>query len=725
MADAPTRFPWMREQIAKYQDVTAQTFSQGKYARPAPRSGNELFQSFLRHAGHMLWSIPSSLAEGTINWLDYPQKGHAIGSPAADLEVTRGAEDYRPSHMGAPEILAPLGMGVGGALAQLGKSGTQLGVFGGKVTARNLERQGRPIMSTAIEIAEGMEKKGFSEAEIIEAVNPFIARNDPMLGGISKFGDDWKVELGDAASRLTPSGKDVSTLGRELTHPELFRAHPELREMPFRWVEGQGGTFYPPTGRLGLGSIEIGRASPDPLAVVLHEVQHAIAGRNKHAGGADPLQIGPYLQELARVDPAKRARIREEALSLQGKWKDEKGRVMSLGQIERMLAYRNTAGEVEARNVERRIPLTPHERREQHPRLTQDVPDYDHIVIKGARLQRALDMNAPPSVKLQELRHFKAPNGTIETMAYNVLDADGTIIAKLRATYFPAAKEFKISDIEVVGFERGQSANVLTPRQFRELLREIKRRFPKARDVTGIRASGVRGKRGEGSGKVDKFTDPETDITKFTIPKHFKSETGLPPLELLPRSNESPESKEGKGKQKTPAEAKEPAKKEDPRGEEPLELEREPDVWLDEEGRPNIRIRPQRQSQIRPWQADRHATRNVMRRVKVVAVDDRPEIQEVTVEGLADEEIKLPLRGQPHGLSSNPRPGAVGYAFLANGRPDQAFLMGLEHPEDRVKDAKEGESHQYAAKSQRMAILKNGNLQHHTPKGRVYINSDV
>lgn len=122
------------------------------------------------------------------------------------------------------------------------------------------------------------------------------------------------------------------------------------------------------------------------------------------------------------------------------------------------------------------------------------------------------------------------------------------------------------------------------------------------------------------------------------------------------------------------------------------------------------------------WEADVHGSRNVMRRVEVVEVVDKGEIQEITVLGLADEEIKLAYRGQPHGLSSVPRKGSVGYLFVGNGRPDEAFIMGMEHPEDRPKNLKSGESVQYGSKKQTCLMDEKGNTILRTPQGIVHIN---
>ncbi len=111
-----------------------------------------------------------------------------------------------------------------------------------------------------------------------------------------------------------------------------------------------------------------------------------------------------------------------------------------------------------------------------------------------------------------------------------------------------------------------------------------------------------------------------------------------------------------------------------------------------------------------------------MRRVEVVAVDDRDGVQKVRVMGLADEVFELPYRGQPHGLTSVPKVGAVGYLFLAQGRPDQAFLFGLEHPDDRPKERATGEVVMYGGAQQQVEHKANGDTIVRTPSGIFHVN---
>jgi len=113
---------------------------------------------------------------------------------------------------------------------------------------------------------------------------------------------------------------------------------------------------------------------------------------------------------------------------------------------------------------------------------------------------------------------------------------------------------------------------------------------------------------------------------------------------------------------------------------------------------------------------------SVVRRVEVVKVDDRDGVQKVTVMGLADEYFELSYRGQGHGLTSVPKVGAVGYAFLANGRPDQAILMGLEDPNTRPKERQEGEAVMYGGNDQVVEHKANGDTILKTPNGVFHVN---
>lgn len=109
------------------------------------------------------------------------------------------------------------------------------------------------------------------------------------------------------------------------------------------------------------------------------------------------------------------------------------------------------------------------------------------------------------------------------------------------------------------------------------------------------------------------------------------------------------------------------------------------------------------------FDADVHIGRSMTRRVQVVAVDDSGPIQTITVIGLADEYFTLPLRGQPFGISGVPPVGSVGYLFAANGRLEQAFLLGMEHPDHRPRNLADGVTQLYGKAGQSLTQDAGGN----------------
>lgn len=120
--------------------------------------------------------------------------------------------------------------------------------------------------------------------------------------------------------------------------------------------------------------------------------------------------------------------------------------------------------------------------------------------------------------------------------------------------------------------------------------------------------------------------------------------------------------------------------------------------------------------------ADTHIGRNAIRRARVVESQDDGELQLVTFKGFAGEYFKLAVRAQDHGLSSHVPVGSVGTIFMGGGRPDQAFVIGFEHPDHRPKDLKEGESVMYDNKGQTMSMVE-GPLSHMKSPGKIVLEA--
>lgn len=132
---------------------------------------------------------------------------------------------------------------------------------------------------------------------------------------------------------------------------------------------------------------------------------------------------------------------------------------------------------------------------------------------------------------------------------------------------------------------------------------------------------------------------------------------------------------------------------------------------------------------------DVHIGRNQLRRVEVVAVEDTGKQQLVTVKGLEGEVMKLAYRGQYFGASGVPPVGSDGFALLVGGRPDQAILMGLEHPDHRPTGLGEGERVLYNAHGDKIfqykerikTVTKTWELEADTIKltGAIQITGDI
>ncbi len=155
-------------------------------------------------------------------------------------------------------------------------------------------------------------------------------------GAIRDTRENWVEEVDDSGAKFYPLGDakrqgmpEGTTLGDYLGHPELFQAAPGIENTPFRMADI--GTKGERTER----GITLNQNLPadQRLSTALHETQHELQGREGRPGGSGV--------EYWRAKGA------EDAKEL----------------------YRRTAGEIEARETQRRMNMTAQERRENMPDL--------------------------------------------------------------------------------------------------------------------------------------------------------------------------------------------------------------------------------------------------------------------------------------------------------------------------------------------------------------------
>lgn len=191
----------------------------------------------------------------------------------------------------------------------------------------------------------------------------------------------WGREYGRLSERVE-SGN--ATLEDVIDHEELFQAYPQLRNVRVEFKELPGNTqgyFSPSENKIALDS----KLRSAPEATIIHEIQHAIQKAEGFASGASP----EYWQQ--HRDEAKEARIadiREEIARLEeqlpwdlNRWTAEDDAIEAkIGELEDGIIdiqngvgldsydlYRNTAGEIEARDAASRRGLTPEQRRAAPP----------------------------------------------------------------------------------------------------------------------------------------------------------------------------------------------------------------------------------------------------------------------------------------------------------------------------------------------------------------------
>lgn len=166
----------------------------------------------------------------------------------------------------------------------------------------------------------------------------------------------WRFEIDDSKAFYDPDAlselrslasdegrafdpmKDTSFLGGVVDHRPLFEAYPGASDVPVHFLPKSRlgdakGAYSSSLDRLTL-SDEL--SDKEALSYVLHEAQHAVQKREGFSGGT--------------------------------------------GLKEGRDAYSRNAGEVEARNVQKRRFMTPEQRRAKAPWITQDIPFEDQIV---------------------------------------------------------------------------------------------------------------------------------------------------------------------------------------------------------------------------------------------------------------------------------------------------------------------------------------------------------
>ncbi len=346
--------------------------------------------------------LPDWVMKSSADLLDF---GKAAGQSLLDLATTpgkvwQGQFDVRDLPQVGREYAANMaGWGLGAANVVGGGLRMQPGVprmFGG-IEAKTADLD-QLAVARRLETSTEHDGTPVSPEHIWKETGWMRGPDNQWRFEIPDTGAKWKAgtrrQTGDSAIQFDPTWTS-SKLGDLLDHPELFKAYPDLAEMPLSAVPrqlaaaGYAGGYTPGAGIM-LAPGEAGNA----LSSGLHEVQHAIQEKEGFARGGTPEQFLPanFNDQLALIkdlhsitenhlrnvgiDPddlvraARRARqgkeLLPEDLAVQEQAQKYPALVTDFGKSHAMISqmnqdlnqaygkYGNLAGEVEARNVQER-----------------------------------------------------------------------------------------------------------------------------------------------------------------------------------------------------------------------------------------------------------------------------------------------------------------------------------------------------------------------------------
>ena len=270
------------------------------------------------------------------------------------------AQTFDPSGFGDAIMLAA---GGGPQAAERGA----VGVFGGRVAADNLAKQGILVPKQAIARAQQMAADGASKEAIYSVTSKMMADARLPYGGVHRDkAGNLLFEIPDEGLKVTEGG--WTKLGNKVQHPELQKAYPrETRSEALAIKTRPGSPFAGQfderwqnllSGRLNPAQIEANALTMDDLREVLaHEFDHFAGSIEGRPTGTNPQAAMQQIEKAKpELDPAMRELLGHDM-------------------------YNRATGEVYARNAEKRLRMTPEMRQKYPPWLTEDVPPEQQLII--------------------------------------------------------------------------------------------------------------------------------------------------------------------------------------------------------------------------------------------------------------------------------------------------------------------------------------------------------
>lgn len=198
----------------------------------------------------------------------------------------------------------------------------------------------------------------------------------------------WRFEISDKIAGYADPAADTR-VASAMKHNDLYAAYPDVADIRHQSLDTQQlgasrGQYTADTDAISLNrSMGVG----EKKSTLLHELQHAVQGREGFASGGStanaPLTSNAIIQ--ARIDEIDALLGRGGTIGFEeyDRLLKEKRALLNKAfeeQLSPYEAYRRLAGEVEARNVQTRMDMTSEQRRAAPPWETEDVPRAQQIV---------------------------------------------------------------------------------------------------------------------------------------------------------------------------------------------------------------------------------------------------------------------------------------------------------------------------------------------------------
>lgn len=280
--------------------------------------------------------------------------------------------------------------GVNALMAGVSGVGTVTGLPFGKTAARVAREAPDTMRIFAGANAKTADLDALSRAQQMQKAGATADDIWRETGWFNQHGS-WKYEIDDSASGVNLPDDNVSGVwsnySTAIDHPKAFSAYPDMGSNRIRFdprSPDSGIITRPSPNSLDQKfDTDIGMQVNNVRSSALHEMQHNVQNREGFEPGASPTYFyimgNTPLSVEESTNVMRLNKMMERTPKGSPEYKDLFSRREDILMESAYREYTRMAGEVEARNVQTRMNMSPERRRAMPPWTTQDVPDEDQI----------------------------------------------------------------------------------------------------------------------------------------------------------------------------------------------------------------------------------------------------------------------------------------------------------------------------------------------------------